>query len=91
MYRTIARFTDLQDNNRLYRVGDEFPRPGLKVSKKRLQELSTNANRRKIPLIAEIAPPVEISKERGGKSDDVDRAVPRAEELVRQESDEVER
>lgn len=65
MYKTIVQFKDLQDGNRLYRVGDEFPRAGLKVSEKRLEELSTSANRRKLPLIqkvVEIEQPQEITE-----------------------------
>lgn len=50
-YRVIVRFKDLKDGNRLYEVGAEYPRPGVKVSKERLNELATDLNRRKIPLI----------------------------------------
>lgn len=46
MYKVIKTFTDLQDNNYKYGVGDEYPRSGLKVSKKRIEELSTTNNRR---------------------------------------------
>ena len=63
-YKVIVDFTDLQDNNRKYRVGDEFPRKGLSVSKERLDALSTTKNRRGFPVIeaeveAEIEPEVE--------------------------------
>lgn len=51
MYRTIVRFFDLQDDNHVYEVGDEFPRKDLLVSKARLEELSTNKNKRGIALI----------------------------------------
>ena len=51
MYKVIESFTDLQDNNHVYRVGDTFPRPNLEVSDKRVQELLTASNRRGIPLI----------------------------------------
>jgi len=53
-YRVIQRFVDLQDNNHRYEVGDKFPRLNANVSKKRIQELSSAENRRKIPLIEEI-------------------------------------
>ena len=53
MYVTVVRFKDLQDDKHLYRVGDEYPRSGLSVSDERLLELSTNKNRRGVPLIEE--------------------------------------
>ena len=54
MYKVIEYFTDLQDRSRKYYVGDTFPREGLTVSKKRLEELSTDKNRRGIPLIEKV-------------------------------------
>lgn len=51
MYRVIVFFTDLQDNNQPYTVGDTFPREGLEVTAERLAELSGCDNLRKIPLI----------------------------------------
>ena len=41
----IKSFTDLQDDNHIYQVGDVYPRKG-RVAKKRVEELSTNGNRR---------------------------------------------
>lgn len=55
MYKVIVRFKDLQDGNRLYNVGDKFPRDGVTVSSARLQELSTNRNRRRTPLIEMVS------------------------------------
>lgn len=55
MYRTIVRFKDLQDGGYTYNVGDIFPRNGLAVGDNRISELSTNKNRRGIPLI-ELVP-----------------------------------
>ena len=54
MYKVIKTFTDLQDGNYKYITGDTYPRNGLKVSKKRIEELSTTKNRRGIILIEEI-------------------------------------
>ncbi len=54
MYRVIKAFTDLQDNNHAYSVGDTFPRKGLKVSKARIAELASDKNRRGIPLIVKV-------------------------------------
>lgn len=60
MYKVIKFFTDLQDNDHAYHVGDIFPREGLEVSEKRLVELSTDQNKRGIPLIeAVVERPVE--------------------------------
>ena len=53
-YRVVEMFTDLQDNNYKYEVGSTFPRKGKRVTKKRLQELSTVNNKRKTILIEEI-------------------------------------
>ena len=60
-YTVIRDFTDLQDNNFKYRVGDEFPRPGMKVSDERIDELSTTKNRKGLPMIEEE--PKEEQKE----------------------------
>lgn len=61
MYRVIKFFTDLQDNNHAYKVGDVFPHDGMKVSEIRLKELSTDANRRHMPLIEKVeVEPVQI-------------------------------
>lgn len=54
MYKVVEMFTDLQDNNHRYEVGSTFPRKGKRVTKKRLQELSTVNNKRKTILIEEI-------------------------------------
>ena len=51
MYKVICYFTDLKDRNHPYHVGDIFPREGMEVSEKRLQELSGRNNKRKRPLI----------------------------------------
>ena len=52
MYKVNTFFTDLQDNRYAYKAGDVFPRNGLEVSDDRLKELSSNHNRRGIPLIS---------------------------------------
>lgn len=54
MYKVIAYFVDLQDNNHEYRVGDTFPRKGHKVNADRLAELSGKENKRGIPLIEKV-------------------------------------
>ena len=54
MYRVLRFFRDLQDNNHAYHVGEIFPHGGMAVSKDRLKELSTDANRRHVPLIEKV-------------------------------------
>lgn len=53
-YVVIQGFTDLQDNNRKYRVGDQFPYPGVVVTRARIAELAGPNNRRGAAVIAEI-------------------------------------
>lgn len=53
-YRVIKFFTDLQDNDHAYNVGDIFPREGAKASKKRLAELASDKNKQGKPLIEKI-------------------------------------
>ena len=60
-YKVIHYFTDLQDFNHPYHVGDTFPREGMKVSEKRLEELSTSKNKQKKPLI-KLVEPVEVKE-----------------------------
>lgn len=51
MYRVIKYFTDLQDNDHEYNVGDIYPHNKKKVSASRIKELATDKNRRGVPLI----------------------------------------
>lgn len=53
MFRVIEFFTDLQDNNHPYSVGDVFPRAGVEVTEARIAELAGCNNKRGVPLIAE--------------------------------------
>lgn len=50
-YSVIRHFTDLQDNNHKYREGATYPREGYEPSAERIEELSTDKNRLKTPLI----------------------------------------
>ena len=54
MYKVIKSFTDLQDNNYAYYVGDTFPHNGVEVGSERIAELASDKNRRGIPLIEEV-------------------------------------
>lgn len=59
MYKAISYFKDMKDNMHSYNPGDTFPRDGLTVSEKRLEELSTNKNRRGKPVIKFVEEPIE--------------------------------
>lgn len=66
-YKVIHYFTDLQDFNHPYNVGDTFPRIGMNVTQARLDELAGSKNKQGKPLIKKIEddfskhmnPPVE--------------------------------
>ena len=51
-YIVIKDFTDLQDDNHVYRTGEKYPRKG-RVKKERIEELAGNENKRGEPLIQE--------------------------------------
>ena len=68
MYRVIKHFVDLQDNNYKYDVGDTYPRKGLNVLQSRINELASDKNKQKIPLIEEIPEKVEEPKKEKKKS-----------------------
>lgn len=59
--KVIKYFTDLQDSNHEYNVGDDFPRKGKEVSKERLTELSTSNNLQGEPLIESVQAGVDYS------------------------------
>jgi hypothetical protein len=64
MFRVVKLFTDLQDDNYKYEVGDEYPRLGLKPSLARIKELSGSDNRQGTPLIEEVEDIVEEPKKK---------------------------
>ena len=63
MYKVIKYFTDLQDDNHAYNPGDVFPRDGVEVSEARIKELSSDKNKRKMPLIEEVKEDTPAQKE----------------------------
>ena len=67
MYKVIKHFTDMQDNNFAYNLGDEYPRKGLSVLPSRIKELASDKNRQGCPLIEEV-PDVEDKPEKKTKS-----------------------
>ena len=54
MYKVLEMFTDLQDENYKYEVGDEYPRLGFKPSLARINELCGKENRRGHAVIEEV-------------------------------------
>ena len=67
-YKVIRHFTDLQDNDRPYNVGDIFPRDGLEVTAERLAELAGRENAQLTPLIEEVkAEPEKPTKAKRAK------------------------
>ena len=78
MYKVLEFFTDLQDNNYAYHVGDTFPREGLDVSEERLNELASSDNKRGKPVIEVISEAAEAVTEekprkKRGRSKNADR------------------
>lgn len=53
-YVVVVPFNDLQDGEKRYEVGDEYPRNGLKPTQKRIKELATESNRRGLVLIEKV-------------------------------------
>ena len=68
MYRVIKAFTDMQDGNFAYQVGNEYPRKGMSVLQSRINELASNKNRQGVPLIEEIPEKAEEPKTEKKKS-----------------------
>ncbi len=58
-YRVVSFFTDLQDNNYPYQVGDTYPRDGGSTSRKRIAELSGTENKQNKQLIEVVEEPEE--------------------------------
>ena len=54
MYRVVKFFTDLQDGDHPYHVGEAFPRDGVEVTEERIKELSGKENRQGVPLIENV-------------------------------------
>lgn len=68
MFRVVKLFTDLQDDDYKYEVGDEYPRLGLKPSLARIKELSGSDNRQGTPLIEEVEDLEPKKKKRASKN-----------------------
>lgn len=55
-YKVIKLFTDLHDNDYLYKAGDTFPRKGISVTEERIAELAGSDNKQHTPLIEKVEP-----------------------------------
>lgn len=53
-YKALVEFADLEDNNRVYKKGESYPRKGLTVSEERLDLLSSKKNAQKKALIEDV-------------------------------------
>ena len=60
MYEVIVSFTDLADGRHVYRVGDEYPRSGVKVDTARVKELLGEKNKLGKPLIKHTGKVIDI-------------------------------
>ena len=67
MYRVIKAFRDLQDNNRLYSVGDTVPHNGVEAGAERIAELSSDKNLQGVPLIEEVAEKQKRTRKKKGE------------------------
>lgn len=72
-YKVIHYFTDLQDFNHAYNVGDIFPRIGMKVSEARLNELSSKNNKQGKPLIELVEDNTKETNENQYTKTDINR------------------
>lgn len=63
MYKVVRYFTDLQDNDHEYNVGDTFPRIGLEVTDERLAELASVENKQGVVLIEKVAEETPVAAE----------------------------
>lgn len=56
-YIVVNAFKDLEDNEHIYKVGDEYPRAGREIdeiSKERIDQLTTTNNKRERVLIIKV-------------------------------------
>ena len=72
MYRVIKAFVDLQDNNYKYDINDIYRRKGVNVLQSRINELASNKNLQKTPLIEEI-PEIEEKPKKKKSAEKADK------------------
>ena len=61
-YRVVKYFTDLQDDEHVYHVGDAYPRDGVDVTDARVKELLGDENLQGQPLIEKVNDEQPIEK-----------------------------
>lgn len=61
-YTVLKYFTDLQDNEYIYRAGDTYPREGINPSAERIEELASDKNKQGTPLIKAVSEKSEAEK-----------------------------
>lgn len=49
--KVLIAFTDDQDGNHVYNVGDQYPRAGLEPAEERVAYLASERNKLKAPVI----------------------------------------
>ena len=62
-YEVVYPFKDLKDNNYIYKINDVYPREGLTLTKKRINELASDKNRIGKTLIKKIENETEKTDE----------------------------
>lgn len=67
MHKVIKFFTDLQDNNHPYNVGDTFPRKGAAATAERIAELCGSENKQRCPLIEPVKETAKKAKKTAAK------------------------
>ena len=64
MYIALRNFVDLEDGNRRYLMGEEYPRKGYEPSEDRVKALLTGDNKACLKLIQEVKAPTAEPKEK---------------------------
>lgn len=76
MYKVIVKFADAQDFHNIYEVDDVYPREGYTPSPERIEELMSNKNRLRTPLIVEVKESVKKTEPvEEAKAEDKDEVV----------------
>ena len=66
-YRSVINWHDLQDDNHVYLIGDEYPRKGLTPTRERIEQLCGRANLAKRPYIVKVDEPKEPARKKEKK------------------------
>ncbi|WP_419955934.1 hypothetical protein ACN6MT_11335 [Neobacillus niacini] len=66
-YKVVNSFFDKEDGNRLYEVGQSYPRTGVKPSKERIELLSNDENKEKTIFIKEVSGKKRANEKKSGE------------------------